>query len=259
MPELPEVEGMASHLRRWTAGHRLIGFEVLDPKVLVLDRGDGSGLGAPVGRIWRRAKYLVLEAGGEAWIVHFRMTGQLVREPRGRARWVLDGDLAVGFVDPRRFGEIVRIPVGEVPAYFEAKKLGPEPWPVRRDGAWWAARLGDARGPLKVVMLDQARVAGVGNIAASEICWRARLSPFVSPRSLDTAAWERLAEAASVFLEEAVAACSAEEIVYVNQGGENPFDVYQRAGEACRRCGGVLGRVVQAGRSTYFCHRCQKV
>lgn len=257
MPELPEVEGAGAHLRRWTAGRRIVSFHTDDPKLLVLDRGDGSSIGAPVGRVWRRAKYLILEAGDEAWVLHFRMTGELLRgQVPGRARWRLDDGTSLVFADARRLGELWRMPVREVPAFFDAKKLGPEPWPEPRDGAWWAGCLGDARGPLKPVMLDQGRVAGIGNIAASEICWRARLSPLRPANGLSAQEWTRLADAAFAFLDEAVAACSAEEITYINQGGANPFDVYQRDGEPCRRCGEAIVRVVQAGRSTYFCGRC---
>ena len=259
MPELPEVEVMGRAMRRWTTGRTLRAFEVLDPKVLVRDQGDGSGLGAPVREVSRRGKYLALIAGREAWVLHFRMTGQVVRAldgRRARARWVLDqGEVA--FVDPRRFGTIARILAADLPDFYAAIPLGPEPWPGPRPGAWWAERYEGARGPLKPALLLQDRVAGLGNIAGSEICWRAGLRPDRAVGSLTEADWDRLAIEATAFLDQTVAQEDGDEIQYVNLGGDNPFQVYQRDGSPCPRCGAALVRTVQAGRATFFCGGCQ--
>lgn len=256
MPELPEVEGAGAFLRRWLAGRRIVGFQVDDPKVLRLDAGDGSGLGAAEPAVWRRAKYLVLSAGSEAWIVHLRMTGELGRGgPGGRARWSLDDGAEIVFRDPRRFGEVWRLGAAAIPAFFAARELGPEPWPERRDAAWWGERLAGARGPLKPALMDQSRVAGLGNICAAEICWRARLSPLRPAGGLSAGELARLAEEAHAFLDASVASCSAEAVVYVNQGGPNPFSVYQR--DRCPRCGGAVARLEQAGRGTWWCPACQ--
>jgi len=255
MPELPEVEGARAHLERWLSGRRIIAFEATDPKVLVQSTSDGSALNAPSPRAARRAKYLVLSAGSEAWILHFRMTGALRREGSGRARWTLDDGSAVVLEDPRRFAQIWRLPESDVAAFFEARALGPEPWPEPRDGSWWAERLAGARGPLKPALLDQSRVAGLGNIMAAELLWRARLSPRRRADSLAPAELDRLAAEAGPLLDEAVAATSREEVVYVNQGGDNPFSVYQR--QRCPRCSSEIAHFPQAGRTTWSCPRCQ--
>ncbi len=256
MPELPEVEGARAHLERWLAGRRILAFDVLDPTVLKLDQGDGSALGSPDLAVTRRAKHLILRAASEAWVIHLRMTGELVQGAvPGRARWVLDDGSSVSFRDPRRFAEIRRMRVDQLSAWFAALSLGPEPWPERRDGAWWGERLRGARGPLKPVLMEQSRIAGLGNICAAEICWLARLSPFRPAGGLSEAELARLAEEAHPFLERAVAACSSERVVYVNQGGENPFSVYQRT--SCPRCAGPIARLTQAGRGTWWCPNCQ--
>lgn len=255
MPELPEVEGARAHLDRWLTGRRITAFEALDPKVIVQDTGDGSALNAPSPRAARRAKYLILSAGAEAWILHFRMTGALRREGPGRARWTLDDGSTIVLEDSRRFAEIWRLPAADLPAFFEARRLGPEPWPERRDGSWWQRRLAGAHGALKPTLLDQSRVAGLGNIMAAELLWRARLSPRRRADSLRPTELERLAAEAGPLLDEAVAATSAEEVVYVNQGGDNPFSVYQQ--ERCPRCGGEIAHFPQAGCTTWSCPRCQ--
>jgi formamidopyrimidine-DNA glycosylase len=255
MPELPEVEGARVHLERWLSGRRITAFDVLDPKILVQDAGDGSALNASSPCVTRRAKYLILSAGSEAWILHFRMTGALRRDGPGRARWTLDDGSQVILEDPRRFAEIWRIPAAAVPAFFEARALGPEPWPLHRDGDWWAARLAGAHGPLKSALLDQSRVAGLGNIMAAELLWRARLSPLRRADDLAPTELDRLAAEAGPLLDEAVAATSREEVVYVNQGGDNPFSIYQQ--RRCPRCGGEIAHFPQAGRTTWCCPRCQ--
>lgn len=256
MPELPEVEAARTRLEGWLRGRRILAFEVLDERVLVQDDGDGSALGASLPVAARRAKHLMIHAGSESWLVHLRMTGELLLdEPGGRAAWILDDGARVSLHDPRRLGQIRRMPTAALTAHFQAHPLGPEPWPERRDGAWWLERLAGARGPLKPTLMDQARVGGLGNIYAAEICWLARLSPLRPAGSLSPAEAERLAEAATTVLEAAVAACRAEPIVYVNQGGDNPFAIYQR--QACPRCSAPLTRTTQAGRSTYWCPSCQ--
>lgn len=257
MPELPEVEGAAAHLRRLLRGRRITAFTVLDPEVLRLDAGDGSAIGAPEVTVGRRAKYLVLQAGSEAWMIHFRMTGELRRGGAGgRARWTLDDGSTVVFEDPRRLGEIWRLRADNLPAFFAARQLGPEPWPEPRDGPWWRERLKDARSALKPALMDQARVAGLGNIAAAEICWRAGLSPLRPASGLSDSELDNLATAARAFLTDTVAACSQEEVRYVNRGGPNPFSIYQRG--TCPRCNIAVTRDIQASRSTWWCPGCQR-
>lgn len=115
-----------------------------------------------------------------------------------------------------------------------------------------------SHGPLKVALLDQARVAGLGNIAASEILWRAGISPEARTAALSDDAWRRIAEHAHAFFDESVETDAGDEIAYVNEGGENRFAVYGRADCACQRCGETIVRTVQAGRSTFACSGCQR-
>ncbi len=257
MPELPEVEGAAAHLRRWTAGRAVVAFEVLDPTLLVEDAGDGSAIGARPVEVGRRAKHLLFGAGAERWWLHLRMTGELVRGARGgRARWVLDDGSWFSLLDPRRMAELRRVLAVTLPARFAALGLGPEPWPEARDGAWWGERLAGAKGALKPVLMDQSRVAGLGNIAAAEICWEAGLSPLRPAGALTPGELSRLASCARRFLDAQVEACSAEPVVYVNRGGPNPFAVYQQ--DRCPRCRGPVARLPQGGRTTWWCPSCQR-
>ena len=262
MPELPEVEIMARNLHRWMAGRRVLRFEVLDSKF------DAQSLrrieGAEVRRVYRRAKYAVIEfADQQVLILHYRMTGKTVQDPnmqrRARLRWGLNDGNTVVFEDPRRFGTCERILNDELLSYFARKRVGPEPWPDRRDGHWWAERLMGLRGPIKPALMRQDRVAGLGNIAASEILFRAQIHPARSVPSLDTAAWNRIAEVVPQFIAHTLREEGGDEIQYVNSGGEGSFAVYGREGERCPRCPQSFKRMVQSSRSTYFCPGCQSV
>lgn len=276
MPELPEVECFTRDLARWTAGRRLVGVELPDPRVLSgVSLADLEGLlGSAVGRCWRRAKWSVVELqprGEEparALLLHYRMTGKPVLEDGARGRKVRlrlrlarasEPELVVAFDDSRCLGEVHLEPVDELPAFFAARRLGPDCWPERHPGPWWTARLGATRRAVKVALLDQHRVAGVGNIGASEACFRARLDPRLPARDLDAAAWEALAEAVPAWVEATLAEELGAEIHFVTAGGSNPFLVYGREGEPCARCRGPIERFVQAHRSTFWCPACQGV
>lgn len=264
MPELPEVEIARQNLARWTAGRRLSWVEVTDP-LLLRDAGGpppealvGATLAEPV----RRGKHLLLPSPAGELLLHFRMTGKLVPDRPGgrtRLRLGLDDGRVLAFKDSRRLGEARVFAPGGASAWLAGVGLGDEPWPDRHPGAWWSARLGDLAAPLKPAMMRQDRVAGLGNIAAAEICWRARLDPRAPARAVDAAGWERLAEAAWRFLHETIAAEQGDEVHYLNDGREadNPFAVYLRHGEPCPRCGAAVARFEQAGRGTWWCPPCQ--
>jgi len=235
----------------------------VDPRVLAA--GDPEAVtGAALGRAWRRAKYLLLEAGEHVVVIHLRMTGKLTPAPasgaRVRARLRFDHGPAVAFVDARRLGELWVLPADALAAFLAGKRLGEEPWPQARDGGWWRARLAGLSGPIKPALLRQDRVAGLGNIAASEILWRAGVDPWARVPALTPAAWPRIAAGAREHLALALADAAREDFVYLTEsrGASNPFEVYGRVGRPCPRCGGVIERGVQSGRATFWCRGCQR-
>lgn len=259
MPELPEVEIMARNLHRWTGGQVVQEIVVADPRV-VAGGQPCDAVGCTVRRVWRRAKYAVVDlAPGGHIIFHFRMTGKVVRRrPEQRARmWLRAGTEEVSFEDARCLGQMWFVPSEGLDEFFSTRDIGPEPWPERRDGPWWAARLAGLRGALKPSLMRQERVAGVGNILASEACFRAGVHPARLVPTLSGAEWTRVADAVHQTIEHTLSAESGDEIVYVNQGGEGSFSVYGHQGRPCDACGAVIERIVQAGRATFFCPGCQ--
>ncbi len=260
MPELPEVEAAAAQLARWTAGRVVQGLEILDPTALAAGRAeDLAGRTARSAR--RRAKYIVLDLGGPALVIHLRMTGRLVsgeppRRPRARIHLA---DRVLCFEDPRRLGRLWVLDAGEREAFFAGKRLGPEPWPEPRDGTWWAARLAGLRGAIKPALLRQDRVAGLGNIAASEILWRAGVHPETPVPSLGPEQWRAIAGAVPAHIALALADAQREDFVYLSRSksAANPFRVYGREGAPCPRCGVAITRAVQSGRASFWCPGCQ--
>ena len=187
--------------------------------------------------------------------VHFRMAGdwEIGRSddtlPRfARAVLSLDDGGRVALVDPRALSTIQIFAAGESPN----TRLGPDPLSAQFTADWLGAALKRRRGAIKPVLLDQAVVAGLGNIYAAETLWEARISPRAVASRLSTGRRMALVDAIRVVLRRARRTRSR-----YNDAFEGRFRVYDREGEACPRCGTTIRRIVQAGRSTYYCPKCQ--
>jgi formamidopyrimidine-DNA glycosylase len=223
----------------------------LTPHVVRAVEGQG------IADVERRGKHQLLHlVDGSVLLVHFKMDGDWVLDRRDRAlpahaRVTLDladGRRAV-LVDPRALCTISWHAPGAPPAL----DLGPEPEDPALTAPVLRARLAPRRGPLKPVLLNQAVIAGVGNIYAAEACWHARLSPRAAAASLSLARVERLLAG----LRTALADGHVNAARYRTGERTIPFRVYDGEGEPCHRCAAAIRRIEQAGRSTYFCPRCQ--
>jgi formamidopyrimidine-DNA glycosylase len=280
VPELPEVEVAARNLRRWAVGRRVRAAEA-DPSAVVRPGGPRALrplAGARVAGVDRVGKNLLLtlrrgRAPVGLWS-HLGMTGKWLRRARAaapaprfsRARLVLDDGSVLHYADMRLFGRLRVIPGARFDEVAELAALGPDPLRDGVDARRLAERLGRLRLPIKVALLDQRLIAGVGNIQSSEACHRARIDPRRPARSLTRAEVGRLARAVLASIRYTLARFDEEgatgddaDIAYVEEPRTpNPFVVYGRAGERCpRRDGGTIQRIVQAGRSTFFCAKCQ--
>jgi formamidopyrimidine-DNA glycosylase len=222
-----------------------------------------------VARLRRRGKYLVWELEGDVFLLmHLRMTGTLLLDPPDdpayeRVRFVLDGGRhELRFCDPRRFGT-GELAIGRpaLDAFFDVR-LGMEPL---GDGLSGEALRRLARGrtaPVKAFLLDQRRVAGVGNIYADEALFRARVHPLRPAGRLSRAQWDAVADGVRGALTAGLAAGGATIDDFRGADGapgafQDEFLVHRREGEACPVCGGQIVKFVAAGRGTYACERCQ--
>lgn len=273
MPELPEVETIARMLRPRLAGRTIAQLEVLWERIV--DRPDVATFraalpGAVIGEVDRRGKFLRLPlSNGQTLLSHLRMTGRfLIREaanghgddPHTRLRFRLDDGTWVIYADPRKFGRFYLV----ADPQEVLKGLGPEPLDPAFTPEVLAGRLAGRRGELKPLLLDQRIVAGLGNIYASEALWRAQLHPQRRAADLTPAEIARLHAAIVAALRAAVqdGGTSLGDRQYVYPTGELgqhqlALAVYERATQACPRCGAPIERTVLGQRSTYFCPRCQ--
>lgn len=259
MPELPEVEFAVRRLRRVVRGRVIARLRAHHPSQRrgITARVAGAAAGRRIVDVVRRGKHqLLLLDDGATLLVHFKMDGDWVLDRRDtalppHARVTLeltDGRRAV-LVDPRALCTIS----WHAPDAPPVLTLGPEPEDPSLTPPILRARLARKRGPIKPALLDQSVIAGAGNIYAAEACWHARISPRAGASTLAPARVARLLHGLRTALADG----------HVNAGryhrGERriPFRVYDREGEPCDRCGSAIRRITQAGRSTYFCPRCQ--
>lgn len=267
MPELPEVEFARKTLEKWFRGRKLVRTEAesgvrtfRDSDLGVFKALKGSLVG-----IDRRGKYLMVRFSDKLGFVgHLGMTGKfLKRDPKDEVRWsrarfFLDSGEVIHFQDMRLFGHIDAVPASELEKRPGVAKLGFDPL---RDGLS-VEQLKDALGKsnqdLKVALMDQERIAGLGNIHAAEALFRAKLHPSRTPASLSDAEWKALTKGIQGTIDFALEQeGDGEEIEYVEEGAPNPFLIYGRAGTPCRRCKTIVKSFTQGGRTTHFCPHCQ--
>lgn len=257
MPELPEVEIMCRNLQRWILGAP-VSIELLDSS-LCKEGSLDSIQSSSFKHIYRRAKYIVLSTEEHHLVLHFRMTGKVVLdapEQRRAARAVFQcGDKKVLFVDRRRLGEARIVDHRRLKDLFS--HLGPDAWPSPKSAAWWKQEMGSLRGAVKPALLQQKRIAGIGNILASEVLFEAQISPFKTCSSLTQAEWAALAQKTPEVISEVIERDSADEIGFVQDGAENLFAVYGKEGEPCPKCGQVIKGAKQSGRFSFWCTKCQ--
>jgi formamidopyrimidine-DNA glycosylase len=270
MPELPEVEYIARQLRRELVGRRIVRATVLWSRSI-----EGSDpaeftarvAGCQVTGIGRRGKYLLIELEGEqTLVVHRRMSGNLVfaapdvDEPYTRVAFELDDGRRLLYTDPRKFGRLRLVAPGCLDAVFAA--LGPEPLAPEFTPAVLAERLAGQRRPIKAVLLDQAVLAGLGNIYADEALFRGGIHPLRPAGTLSRRQIAALHAGIQGALETGIAhggtTFGRHRDVY-NEAGANleHVEVYRRVGQPCPRCGTPITRIVVAQRGTHFCPRCQ--
>lgn len=287
MPELPEVETVRRGLEPVLSGARLARVEARRPDLrFPLPEGFVQRLtGASILRLDRRAKYLLAPLSvGETLIMHLGMTGRFeIARPEGAARpgefhYAADPDpkhahvvfeteagARVTYYDPRRFGYMALVETALMDLHPWFAGLGPEPLSDGFDAARLAhAFEGRRQGP-KTLLLDQRIVAGLGNIYVCEALHRARISPFRPAGRISRPRLERLVVAVREVLEAAIAAGGSSISDYAAADGalgyfQHSFRVYDRQGRPCPNegCDGVIARRVQAGRSTFYCPRCQR-
>ena len=271
MPELPEVETIRRQLEPEVVGRRIEGVRIPDPRwsrMSGTDEIERACVGRRIRSVERRGKYLLVNLeDGWTLIMHLRMTGNLSMVSAGsepqylRAAFLLDGGDELAFTDARRFGhgEVVR--TDAIDERFGGI-LGVEPLSEEFTAERLCELALGRKAPLKSFLLGQAGIAGIGNIYADEALFRAGLHPLSPAGAMRDEHCAALRDAIVDALEAGLANQGASMRDYRNLRGEHgsmqdEFLVHRREGMPCPRCGETVKRVVVAGRSTYFCPRCQ--
>ncbi len=268
MPELPEVETVCRGLAACLEGRRLVSVRQrrADLRFPLPRRFAARLTGRRVSRIGRRGKYiLVYLDDGNVLLCHLGMSGRMLVgdgaiEPHDHVIVETDDGTTVRFNDARRFGAMDLVAAASLDRHKLLRGLGPEPLGPGFDGPLLARRLEGKRTAIKSALLDQRVVAGLGNIYACEALFRAGLSPRRLARSVQGERAKRLAAAIRRVLGAAIAAGGSSMRDYVRPDGElgyfqHQWAVYDREGERCPGCTCRAGirRIVQSGRSTYYC------
>lgn len=291
MPELPEVETVRMGLAPALEHHRLMRVETRRRDLRVpFPAGFSRRLkGRMVRRLWRRAKYLLAELdGGETLVIHLGMSGRLSvyaedKECRlgqyvyeqappeaghGKHDHVVietDAPARIVFTDHRRFGLMTILDTANLDEDDLFRNIGIEPLSQAFDAAWLARALRGKRTSVKSALVDQRVIAGIGNIYACEALFRAHISPKRSAASISAKRAPDLVQAIKTVLKDAIKAGGSSLRDYARTDGalgefQHRFAVYDRAGRPCVTpgCKGRVNRIVQAGRSTFYCPSCQR-
>jgi formamidopyrimidine-DNA glycosylase len=271
MPELPEVETIRRHLAPHVEGRVLEALEVRDARWCAPLAGAEVAAaveGRRVERLGRRGKYLIWELSDDVHLMlHLRMTGTLLLDPpapprHARVRFGFAGGRALILDDPRRFGTGELALGWDAREAFFAARLGVEPFSPEFTSAHLYALTKLSRAPVKAFLLDQRKVAGVGNIYADEALFRARIHPLRPAGRLTRAQVAALRDAVVASLEEGLAAKGASIDDFRDPDGvqgsfQDRFLIHLREGEPCLVCERPVRKLRAAGRGTYVCERCQ--
>ena len=283
MPELPEVETVRRGLAPVMEGGTIARAEVNRPDLRwpFPDRMADRLAGQKVTALRRRSKYILADlASGETLLIHLGMSGRMLISGDAQGRFVHDhpapekhdhvvlhmaDGARITFNDPRRFGAMDLLPTDGAEAHPLLAVLGPEPLGNGFHEEYFVAALKTRTMPAKSALLDQRIVAGLGNIYVCEALFRAGISPKRRVNNLSSARIASLVPIIRDVLGDAIAAGGSSLRDFRQADGElgyfqHNFDVYDREGQPCRRpgCDGIVARVVQSGRSSFYCLRCQR-
>jgi formamidopyrimidine-DNA glycosylase len=283
MPELPEVETVRRGLAPVMEGAVIVRADVRRPDLRFSLPPDMAPrlTGARVTQLRRRSKYVLADLStGETLLVHLGMSGRLMvtgaqigtfhhahraLEKHDHVVLEMDTGARITFNDPRRFGAMDLFATNRAEDHWLLRDIGPEPFGNAFDETYLTGRMAGRAMPVKAALLDQRTVAGLGNIYVCETLFRAGIDPRRKSGAISKARVASLVPIVRQVLQDAIDAGGSSLRDYRQADGElgyfqHSFDVYDREGAPCRRggCSGTIRRIVQSGRSTYFCPTCQR-
>ena len=273
MPEMPEIETLARKLRKKLVGKRIAHISLSGLPLRKPIAGSFAGIirGRTIRKILRRGKYLIVELAPKAfWLIHLGMSGRILYHTvseagtkHTHARIRFSDSTELEYRDPRRFGLIAVYEVLRLDQIPEVRSLGKDPLTSGFDGKWLGSQLHESRQEIKSFLLDQRKVAGLGNIYVCESLFLAGIHPQRRCCTLASEEIERLAHAIRKVLRSSIRRRGTSFSDFVDSEGnpgenQNYLMVFQKDGEACIRCGTPVRRILQGNRSSFYCSNCQE-
>ena len=276
MPELPEVETVKRGLSPFLAGRKIVSVEKARPDLRWPIPGSLEHVltGARVLKLERRGKYILwYTQDGMVIILHLGMSGRVlitkdlpkVKNAHDHLIFETEDGFFIRYNDPRRFGFIDIVPLKNLGEYRSLAALGPEPLSNTFNASALRQKINKKQSPIKSVLLDQTIIAGLGNIYVCEALHRSGISPRRKAKNISENKIYSLVIAIRVVLQDAIDAGGSTLKDHLQTTGEmgyfqNQFRVYSREGEGCMKksCPGIIKRIIQSGRSTFFCGKCQR-
>jgi len=268
MPELPEVETIKRYLNKAIIGKRIVDIEILSKKQF--PDNPKEVIGAEIIGIERRAKMLILRLDNQkSLVVHLKLSGQLIwTEKKELSTKTTRVILSIGkgklfFNEMRKFGWIKVLNQKQLD--LELKRIGPEPFGKDFSIGYLQKVFEKSARPIKTVLLDQKKIAGIGNIYANEALFEAKINPQKPVNKLTAKEIERLRKAILSVLKEGIkyGGSSAADQLYIKPDSsfgsyQQHFRIYQKNGENCQKCKTIIKRISLGGRGTFFCPKCQR-
>lgn len=281
MPELPEVETVRRGLTPAMEGQKILRAEVRRPDLRFPFPAQFAARlqGAKVTALGRKAKFLTAALStGETLIMHLGMSGRFTIDQDDTAHFKhatggiakhdhvvfhLGSGTIITYNDPRRFGFMELWPTDTFHLYPRLQNLGPEPLTNEFNSDYLTTALSGKQTPIKTALLDQSIVAGLGNIYVCEALYRSGISPKRRAATIRGVRSDRLAHAINSVISDAISAGGSSISDFASTDGElgyfqHHFDVYDREGDPCPKCNKPIKRIIQAGRSTFYCSFCQR-
>lgn len=276
MPELPEVELVTKSLDQLVKGRKIVIAELLRERLAPFNSADEFAeklKNATINFVHRRGKHILFDLdNGQTLIAHLRMSGRFLLLPLERdlpkfshAVFYLEDETRLVFSDQRHFGFMRVVETANLYETKELKQLAPEPFSEDFNEKYLLEILKSSKRNIKIVLLDQTKVLGLGNIYASEAMFLAKINPNLSADKVSSKKVNILFEKIREVLQESIAHGSTLNVnpenidgSYYGGGFESHWLVYDRENEPCTNCETPIKRITQGGRSTYFCPKCQK-
>lgn len=276
MPELPEVETIKTQLNKSLTGLVFNRLEMLDKKAarFVDSKSLQKIIGVKIKRVKRRAKILLLEFNNNYCLVfHLKMTGQIILNnsginylPNKHTRLILyfSKQKKIYFQDLRKFGWVKILYNKNLDSNLLNHILGPEPFDKSFSLEYFSKELGKTKKPIKTFLLDQTKIAGIGNIYANEALFVAKIYPGLSSNKLNERQIKKLHQAIKKVLAKGIELKGASDQDYLDAHGnkgeyQKHFLVYKRKGENCKFCKKPIKRIALGGRGTFYCSQCQRI